>query len=85
MRQAIVTKYLGPTNFKGSRVKATAEAGSVTLSWDDALGIEENHLRAAVALREKFNWHVTSLTADLIGGALPGGGYVFVSVERSSK
>ena len=26
MRQAIVTKYLGPTNTRGSRVKATAAA-----------------------------------------------------------
>ena len=35
-RQAIVTKYLGPTKSRGSRVKATASAGSITLAWNDA-------------------------------------------------
>lgn len=43
MFQAITTRFLGPTNFRGSRVKATADAGSVTLSWDYALGIDQNH------------------------------------------
>lgn len=31
MKQAIVTKFLGPTNYRGSRVKATCQAGSVTI------------------------------------------------------
>ena len=35
--QAIVTKYHGATNFKGSRISATAEAGRIYLSWDDSL------------------------------------------------
>jgi hypothetical protein len=34
MRQAIVTRYLGATDYRGARVKATAYAGSVTLPWD---------------------------------------------------
>lgn len=56
MRQSITTKYIGPTNFRGSRIKATAEAGSVTLSYDHALSSEENHCAAAKALAEKFDW-----------------------------
>lgn len=55
-RQAIVTKFIGPTNYKGSRVKATADAGSITLHWDDALNSEDNHERAALALVLKFGW-----------------------------
>ncbi len=74
-RQAIVTRYLGPTNVRGSRVKATAEAGSITLSWDDALGSYENHAKACEALVAKFKW----------GGTWYGGGtadgYVFVDTE----
>jgi len=74
-RQAIVTRYHGPTNVRGSRVKATAEAGSVTLSWDDALDSYANHAAAAMALANKFGW----------GGIWYGGGttngYVFVDTE----
>lgn len=32
MRQAISTKYIGPTNYRSARVKASCEAGSVTVS-----------------------------------------------------
>jgi hypothetical protein len=74
MYQAITTKYLGPTEVRGSRVKATAEAGSVILTWDDSKNTDQNHQAAARALAVKFGW-------DGIwhGGALPGnGGYVFV-------
>jgi hypothetical protein len=55
-RQAIQTKYIGPTNVKGSRCKAWAQAGSVLLAWDDALNSEQNHVRAAEALAAKFHW-----------------------------
>jgi hypothetical protein len=74
MYQAIETKYLGPTNVRGSRVKATAEAGSVTLTWDDALNSDANHIKAAQALAKKYGWKGT-----YHGGAVHGaGGYVFV-------
>ena len=54
--QAIITKYMGPTDTKGSRIKATAAAGSITLGWDHALNSEGNHNAAARALCEKFGW-----------------------------
>ena len=73
MRQAIVTKYLGPTNTRGSRVKATASAGSVTIEWDDAINTEANHNRAAMLLAYKYKW-----AGDYIGGGLPNGDCVFV-------
>lgn len=82
MRQAIVTKFLGPTNNRGARVKATAEAGSVTIGWDHARNIEENHREAAQRLAEKFGWHQR---ATLVGGALPGGGYCFVLIPISDR
>ncbi len=72
MRQAIVTRFLGPTNHRGSRIKATADAGSVTTSWDYALGPEENHTAAAKALAVKFGWKGTW------GGGGTKDGYVFV-------
>lgn len=75
MYQAITTKYLGPTNVRGSRVKATAAAGSLTLNWDVALNSDQNHIAAAKALAEKFDWG----GAEWHGGGLPDcSGYVFV-------
>jgi hypothetical protein len=74
MYQAIATRFLGPTNNRGARIKARAAAGSVTLAWDHRLGVEGNHRAAAVALAEKFGW-----PTDLVGGSLPGNGYAFVA------
>lgn len=56
MRQAIVTKYIGPTNFRGSRVKASAYAGSITIDYDNGKNSEANHLEAARRLALKFGW-----------------------------
>lgn len=55
-RQAIVTRYYGPTNTRGSRVKATCDAGSLTVSWDYALDAPENHAAAVYALAHKLGW-----------------------------
>lgn len=56
MRQAIITKYHGPTNVRGSRVSAKAWAGRVILSWDHALNSQDNHIAAAKALADKLAW-----------------------------
>lgn len=72
MLQAITTKYLGPTNARGARVKATASAGSVTVAWDYALNPAQNHCAAAKALAEKCDWQ-----GRYVGGATEAG-YVFV-------
>jgi hypothetical protein len=81
MRQAIVTKYFGPTNHRGSRVRATAHSGSLMMIWDDSLSSDANHDRAARQLADKFNWR-----GDLIAGGLPGGDanvYVFDDTGES--
>ena len=75
--RAIKTKHIGPANYRGSRVKATADTGSVTVSWDYALGVEENHTRAAIALASKYGWQ----TDWWIGGVL-GDVYVFVEIPQ---
>lgn len=56
MRQAIITKFHGPTNVRGSRIKATAAAGSVTVHYDHALNQQGNHDAAAKALALKLDW-----------------------------
>lgn len=78
--QTINTKYLGATNTKGGRIKAThsGKSLSVTLSYDHALGADENHLRAATALRDKLGWK-----HQFYGGSNQSGdGYVFVIPDR---
>jgi hypothetical protein len=72
--QAIQTKYIGPSNVRGSRVKAIAQAGSVTLEWDDALNRDDNHLAAAKALATKLSWDY----GEFIAGTLPDGNDVWV-------
>ncbi len=60
-RDAIVTKYLGPTNTLGSRVKATDGTNSVLLPYDHRLTPDGNHYAAARALCGHDN---------LVGGCL---------------
>lgn len=80
-RQAIITKYLGPTNSRGSRVKASCEAGSVTIDWNDALDSLENHAAAALALATKLQW--TERNQFIPGGL--SNGFVFVAVPKVRK
>lgn len=79
--QAIVTKYHGPTNFRGSRVSAKASAGRISIPWDYAKDVEQNHDAAALAFCRKFAW-----TGALACGELPkGDGNVYVFVTHSFR
>jgi hypothetical protein len=53
--QAITTKYIGATTFRGSRIKASCEAGSITLPYDYSENDGGHHF-AAVALIKKLGW-----------------------------
>lgn len=69
MRQAIITKYLGPTETLGTRIKATSASGiSVTIYRDYAVDIEEDHARAAQALAEKLGWSGSWAPGELPDG-----------------
>jgi hypothetical protein len=76
MRQAIETRYAGPTNFRGSRVIARCEAGRITDSWDHAGNVEANHRRVAMVLAAKLGWQPGPHWVG--GGCADGRGYVFV-------
>ncbi len=71
--KAISTKYLGATDFHGSRIKATCEGGSVVVPYpyEKREGVEA-HSVAALALCVKMEWAGT-----LIAGGTQTG-YVFV-------
>ena len=78
--QAIITKYLCPTNTLGSRIKATCAAGSVTIDYPHELSGMDCHAKAAYALLAKMHWGY-----KLMGGQLPSGDYAFVLVDQASN
>ena len=72
--QAIQTRYMGPTDTRGSRIKATsADGDSLTIGYPhEAREGADAHSRAALALARKLEW-----TGNLAAGALRDG-YAFV-------
>jgi hypothetical protein len=74
--RAIFTKYLPPTNRSGARVSVTdpgyAHDGHpprrVIVSWDDALGADENHAAAARIALQRWEWD-----GVWVGGGFPTG------------
>jgi hypothetical protein len=80
MRQAIITKWLGPTDHKDARIRATCQAGSVTRDWDSNHDITANHRAAARKLLGKLGW----TDATYHGGVLPNGDYAFVEGSDDS-
>lgn len=76
--KAIQTKYLGPTNYRGSRIKASDEDGNaITIGYPHEAGMgEPAHRVAAEALQRKMGWD-----GELVGGSLKDS-YVFVMLPR---
>ena len=71
--KAIKTKYIGPTNFKGARIKASdCDSNSITIPYPHELDSHQAHMLAAVKLCEKMQWPI-----KLIQGSL-GNDYVHV-------
>lgn len=77
--KAIITKYLGPTNTKGERIKAWCAAGSVTIPYPHELDIEKANVKAAQELIQKLKWDNKTYPKPWYIGSLPDRtGYVFV-------
>ena len=72
---AIQTKYINPTNTRGSRIKAFTETGfTVTIPYDHSLNHESVHFKAVKELVKKheLQWDIKGMT---FGGVK--NGYVF--------
>ena len=77
MRQAIVTKYHGPTNHRGASIRVKAQAGTMSVPWNHELDAEENHAKAAFEFAAKQGW--ADSPKELVGGGMPNDdGYCFV-------
>lgn len=80
--QTISTKYLGPTNFRGSRIKAKTSSGlSKTYEWDHRLDSRENHMLAALMLKDHLKWTGDMVVGDTNTGIV----CVFESGDRLSS
>lgn len=78
--QAIVCKYYGPSNVRGSRIKASCAAGSVTIGYPHEKNSgEDAHRAAADALMAKLGWDAEGF--KLSAGCLPNGDWVFTLIN----
>lgn len=78
--KAIKTIYLGPTNTKGARIKATdGDTNSFIMNYTYELCVDQNHQIAARALCRKMKW-----TGKLIMGSFPNFN-VHVFTEKKGK
>lgn len=80
--QAVVTRYLGPTNTRGARIKATCSAGSVTVPYDHELPSDfRSHWPAVAKLIRQLDWP----QKGWVPGGMPANSrdsYVFVNRGR---
>lgn len=85
--QAIVVKYIGPTNTRSARMKASANRllPSVTRAYDSELSVVLNARQCAQDFIKRMGWHPNTPDGpNLYGpfwalGELPNGDYVFVN------
>lgn len=88
--QAILTRVIPATNTRGTRIKATCAAGSITLDYHaydgpgGGLGdVEPRHAWVAQKLVEKLGW-TGGRYGELVTGCLPTGDYCHVLTEAVS-
>ena len=77
--QAIQTRFMPPTNTRGSRIKATCPAKSIIVDWMDNLDIEENDRYAAKELMKELKWY----DLDMHTGQLKDGSFVHVLIKKT--
>jgi len=78
--KAILVKYHGPGNVRGSRFKASAEGvASIYRSYNHALNGDENAEYVAKELANLHGWLADG--SRLVGGELPNGDRCFVFVN----
>lgn len=76
---AIVTRYHGPTNFRGARYSARADGRVAYVSIDHGLDEEAKHRRAAEKLCGEAGWDADRF----FGGSMGSSGWAWVPVFTS--
>jgi hypothetical protein len=92
--QAIITKYLGPTNTRGARIKASCERGKLVMGWPHELDVEQAHRWACDELCAKFDAEDVERygskgaglwTRPKASGQLPSGEWAHVFIPQKGK
>jgi hypothetical protein len=78
----IETKFIGPTNHRGSRIAARASYGRVVINYDHSQSTYNNHLNAAAALARKCNAWVATAGMFPVN---PRHGYTFGAKHNSNE
>jgi hypothetical protein len=83
MYHAIITKFAGPTNHRGSRIIANCAHKRAIVSCNHALNGIDNHRQAAVSVALLMGYDpLPTLGGPWYMGEMPDGtGYAFVRVE----
>jgi len=77
--QAIVTKYHGPTNTRGSRISATTAGGRTYFPYDYSKSVQECHAEAARLAAARFGWN-----GVWVGGCMPSGDYAWTQAAPNT-
>lgn len=56
LSRIIETRYLGPTDYRGSRIVVRSTAGRMVVPWDHAIDAAANHDAAAAAYAARQGW-----------------------------
>lgn len=91
--QAIITKYLPATNFRGERIKASCKRGSLTIGYPHELSGNACHTEACSQLVAKFvkedaaryGIERNPWSHPRVCGQLPSGDYVHVSADPEKQ
>jgi hypothetical protein len=78
LRNCIVTTFHGPTNFRGSRIRAVGGGESVVAPFDHALDSTDAHEGAARMVQQRLQWK-----GELVGTWVKCGGkgfYVWITI-----
>ena len=77
--KAISTRFIGPTNMRGARIKADdGDGNSITIGYPHASRMgSDAHAVAALALAKKMGWQ-----GDLVSGGT-GTGWAFIFVDSA--
>ncbi len=81
MRQAIVTRYHGPTDRHGARISAKSQAGQKFYPREYALDADDDFTRCAEIYARSLDWLRPG--EKLVGGGLPdGNSAAFIIVRK---
>lgn len=74
--KAICTKFMGPTNHQGARIKASdMDGNTITIAYPHDGGADVRHRAAAIALCQKMGWQGRMIEGSTKTGSV----FVFVS------